>query len=92
MTKKQTIVDMDKVRGPIVSVWGQIAADAVELGRLSNAGAVELCIDADRLTFFAYGDRGKQAAAEAEAELENAIKAHGYTKVLKVLARSIRLV
>lgn len=91
--KKAPIVNFDLVRGPILTVWNAIGADFSELGRFSNATAVEACIDADRLTFFpGYGEKGKAAAVAAQTEIDRAIKENGYPKVLNALSRNIRLV
>lgn len=88
---KPGIVNIDLLRDPILSTWSVIASDAMELGDMTNAGAIEMCIDADRMTFYASGVKGKTAAGDAEKELDRAIKAHGYKKVLNSLSRSIRL-
>ena len=88
----KVIMDFEVMRGPIMTVWSTIAGDFMELGRVSNLAAVEATIDADRLTFYAHGEKGKTAALAAEAELDRAIKAYGYTPVLKALSRRIRLV
>ena len=90
---KQQVVDIEKVLGPIMETWNAIGFDVMSAGeRIRNADAVECCIDADRLTQFAYGEQGKAAAREADAEITRAIAAHGYEKVLRALARAIRLV
>ena len=86
---REKIVDVELCRGPINRTWGQIAFDCGFVR--SNAGAIELCIDADRLTSFARG-AAKDDALAAEKELDRAIKQHGYSKVLRALARSISLV
>lgn len=92
MKKARVEVNMEVMRGPMWTVWNAIAADWAELGRVTNKGAVEATIDADRMTFFAYGEKGRAAAAAAEAELDRAIKAHGYEAVLNYLSRKVRLV
>lgn len=89
---KTPIVNVELLRGPIYSAWNAVAGDLAELGRVTNKGAIECCIDADRMTMFAYGEQGKTAAAAAEAELTRAIDANGYTKVLAALSRAIKLV
>jgi hypothetical protein len=67
--------------------WGQIAPDAMEaIDDGDNECAIELCIDADRLTFHDGGD-GK-AADELIDEL---IKKHSYAAVLKTLSKRIAL-
>lgn len=91
------IIDMEIMRGPILTVWNAIAGDldtsVRDAGeRLTNIAAVECCIDADRLTFFAHKGKKDERARAAEAELDRAIKAHGYDKVLRTLARHLSLV
>jgi hypothetical protein len=86
---KTPLINIDLVRSPILQTWSAIASDWMQLeGRHTNAGAIEGCIDADRLTMYA----NKAEAKIAEAELDRAIKAHGYTKVLNTLSRAIRLI
>ena len=96
MTKKPSIVDVELLRGPVVRTWGAIGGDleaaCMEEGHnLRNIEAVECCLDADRLTLFADCDRDRASAQAAEAELKRAIAAHGYPKVLALLARRIVL-
>jgi hypothetical protein len=90
-------LDFDLLRGPILVTWnaiaGDLAATCAESGqRLTNESAVECCIDADRLTFFARGADERAAAEAAEQELSRAIGAHGYPRVLRALARRFSLV
>jgi hypothetical protein len=91
-TKTKTpVVDINIVRGPIMHTWNAVGYDAMAEGRISNLAAVECCIDANRLTSFAYGESGKAAAKAAEAEIDRAIAAHGYPKVLRAIGRAISL-
>jgi hypothetical protein len=83
---RQPIIDAELLRGPVLVVWNAIGNDLGD-ERISNTAAVECCIDADRLSQFA-GEAGRKA----DAELTRAIEAHGYAKVLRALARAIRLV
>lgn len=87
----EPVVNIELVRGPIVTTYSAIGYDLAELGRVTNLGAIEACIDANRLTSFAHGESGKATAAAAEAEIDRAIKAHGYQKVLRALGRAIKL-
>jgi hypothetical protein len=92
-TPKAPVIDIEIMRGPILTVWNSIGGDYSDLGRVTNLSAIEASIDADRLTTFrGYGDKGKAASVAAEAELQRAIDAHGYDKVLRALGRAIRLV
>jgi hypothetical protein len=95
-TATKVNVNVDVMLGPILKVWNAIAGDlsdalAEDGGGMRNIDAIECCIDADRLTFFA--DRfDRDEANAAEAELRRAIDAHGYDKVLRKLSREIALV
>ena len=68
----------------VYTVWDSIGYDAEELCDGDNECAVEMCIDAGRLTMFAND--------AAEVVLRNAIDAHGYKAVLKALSKAIILV
>jgi hypothetical protein len=77
---------LDAVRGPILTTWDYIAADAYQLGgRITNSGCMELVLDADRLTY--AGATGK-AASELVSQ---AIAQHGWTKVSRFLCSKIKL-
>lgn len=66
MTKTtKRIVNLDLVRGPILTVWNAIAPDFAELGPMTNTAAIEACIDANRITFFAGSSEQDKAAAHA---------------------------
>lgn len=98
-TKRQPKVEIDiaVVRGPILTVWNAIAGDLDDAadqagGGLDNTSAIEACIDAGRLVFFARGWDGIAAGRTAEIELDRAIDAYGYDRVLRKLAREIVLV
>ena len=91
---KSPLINIELVRGPILTVWNAIGYDmeqACRGERMTNSAMVEACIDADRLTFFAYKGKNDPAALAAEAEIDRAIKAHGYPRVLRALARAIHL-
>jgi hypothetical protein len=79
------------VERPIHACWGEIAYDVPE--PVSNADAIELAIDADRLkTFSGSHRRDVEAARAADAAIGEAIAAHGYSKMLRFLAKHVRLV
>lgn len=63
------------------ATWGDISPDA---GRCSNAEAIELVLDADRLSTFGY--------KAAYNELNWLDARFGYERVSKALAREVRLV
>lgn len=77
------------IAGPVYTAWQYIAADA---GRCSNSEAIELSIDADRLWYGMplRGDAFKRAVHVDEA-VDEAIKVHGYRKVLRYLSAKIKL-
>ena len=79
---------LDKVRSPIQSTWGVIYPDA---GRCSNVEALELCLDADRLTFHADAHVAAEHK-EADRLIEAALNQHSYQKVMRFLSKNIRLV
>jgi hypothetical protein len=80
-----TLEEQRILNSTINNVWGSIADSDVqrEIGN-DNEAAIEACIDADRLTTFGF--------PQADALVNAAVKAHGYTKVLKRLSKMIRLV
>jgi hypothetical protein len=95
---KATKIEMnvDLVVGEIMNVWNSIAGDldacCEEAGeRMTNAAAIEACIDANRMTQFA-SSFGKERAKEAEAEVHRAITVYGYGRVLLHLSRKVSLV
>lgn len=76
---------LDAVAGPIESTWAYIASDALQLGRVSQAGAFELVLDANRMA--SIGQHG----IAADKMVGEAIKEHGYAKVVAFLKRRIKL-
>lgn len=75
----------------IHSVWNIIGSDCLQCDeecgeRSTNAGCIEACIDADRMTTNC-GAQGK----EADAFLDELLKKYGYTAVNKFLSKEIRL-
>ena len=81
MELTQAVADL---KGAVYMVWDSIGYDAEELCDGDNECAVEMCIDAGRLTMFAND--------AAEVVLRNAIDTHGYMSVLKALSKEINLV
>lgn len=79
---------LEAVRAPIVTVWGTIGYDIIEccesMGEgCDNEQAIESCIDANYLTMY--------TSKEADVLVSEMCKEHGYDKVLKFLAKNIRL-
>ena len=84
---------IEMVRKPIYSTWNNIAADGESICDGDNEVAIELCIDANRLTSLpGWGASGKEAAKVAEAAIEEALRLVEYKKLLKFLSKRIRLV
>ena len=84
---------LEKVSRAINITWQQVGYDALQMdSRMSNSGAIEICIDADRL-WFCSGLHGKsfEDAVLADEALAGAFEAHSYSKVLRFLARNIKL-
>lgn len=93
---RKPIVDIALVRGSICRTADAIAGDLEQMcqengEKFRNIDLLEACIDANRLTTFAYGTTKADAIA-AEAEITRAIEAHGYMKVLRALNREIQLI
>lgn len=74
---------LKKVKPAIVQVWNYIQADIEE--SCTNAEAMELCLDANRISTFVTGGK------EIDALIEQASKEHGYAKVDKFLCKHIQL-
>lgn len=76
---------IDRVKTPIIHVWNIIGADALDCeDDMSNETAVEFCIDANRLDSIAND-------GEADQMIVDQCRIHGYTKVLRYLAKNISL-
>lgn len=75
---------VNRVRQPITCVWNSIAADVHDDEDINNENVIEWCIDADHLELIG-GDK------EANDLVREQCKVHGYTRVLKYLARNIIL-
>jgi hypothetical protein len=67
----------------IISTWDSIASDAYDLCEGDNEIAVELTIDASRLAMNGYVD--------AQAEISELCKAHGFGVVRAALSKTIQL-
>ena len=74
---------LEKVQNPIYQVWDQIGHDILELEDVDNEECVETVIDASRLDTFGH--------KEAQELVSEAVKEHGYSKVLKFLCKNIKL-
>lgn len=73
---------LKQVEMPIIQTWGYVAADMPE--DTDNHEAIETCIDANRLDM-----SGHKAA---DGLIIQAVKEHGYEKVMKFLKKHIQLV
>lgn len=73
-------VFLSAVKPAIVSTWGQIAPDACVS---DNEEAMEVVLDAGRLTFAGY--------PEADRFVSDMCKLHGFSKVTKFLGKNICL-
>jgi hypothetical protein len=80
---------IDIVHSPINRVWNDCAADIADAnaacgeGEVTNMEAIEICIDADRLTMTGFKEANDSVMAQ--------IKIHGYHKVLRYLSKHIHL-
>lgn len=73
---------IEAIKNPIRMTWSNIAADAAEFVT-SNEEAMEMVIDANRLTMFGYKD--------ADGIIRKMITDSGYPEVLSALSKQIRL-
>ena len=81
---------VDRLRTPLMRTWNDIGYEVMELaesegGPLSNAEAIECCIDANHL-YYSGSDK------IADQMVSALCKEHGYTKVHTFLCKNIRLV
>ena len=79
-----------RLNAPMWATWGEISSDFYELcsecgARATNAGAIEMVIDANRMTTL-----GKDK--EADDMIGEAIKEHGYKKVDTFLKKNFKFV
>jgi hypothetical protein len=74
-----------QLSNPLWKVWNYIAADCYEMCEGDNEIAMEMCIDANRLSTCVD-------EPVAEALVMSLIKEHGYPKVLKFLSKNFRYV
>ena len=73
-----------RVKTPIRHVWNSIAADMMDDEDIDNESCIEWCIDADHLELIAHDK-------EANDLVREQCKIHGYTRVLKFLAKNIQV-
>ena len=70
---------------PLYQVWNAIGYDVYECGEeVTPELVIEMCLDADRLTFFVEGEEGRAAQALVHKLMDE----HGYEKVLQFLAKT----
>lgn len=73
--------------------WQSIGEESMTLAEevgedLDNKGALEGAMDADRLTYYPGGARGRAS----NDYLKGLIDGHGYDKVMAILNKEVRLV
>lgn len=71
---------INRLQKPMWATWNYIGHDAMEFCE-DNECAIELCIDADRLSSCADDPEAQQLVRDLIAE-------HGYNKVLKFLSKN----
>ena len=74
-----------QLQSPMWKVWNYIGHDVEEACEGDNECAIELCIDANRLSMCVN-------EPEADALVHTLIEQHGYSKVLKFLSKNFRYV
>lgn len=67
----------------IYATWDYISSDAYDMCDGDNSVALELVLDANRLTMNGY--------AEADTELKSLYEKFGWGKVLKTLSKKLQL-
>lgn len=82
-----------KLRGPMINTFSVTAGDLQEAcatcgERLTNAGAVESCLDGGGL----MGMYGGQAGKDAEAALDEATKKYDYMNIYRRVCKAVHLV
>lgn len=78
----------DRMHNAIYNVWQQIGSDTISAAAeceesVSNAAALETCIDADRMSTFGH--------PQEDADLGKAIELYGYKAVMALLKKRIKL-
>lgn len=77
------------INGPIWLTWNYVSPD---VGECDNEEAIEICLDADRMTMLAQGSRELEEGKAADKLIDEAIKEHGYEAVMAYIADNIQLV
>lgn len=89
MTDLTAMAEM--IKPAILNVWDQIGEDVMALvtdpGEIENDGAIEMCVDADRLRTMGGAD-----GAAADDLLTEAHGEHGWDDVIEALTNVIDLV
>ena len=84
MARAKTVVTItSETLSCIRQVWNSIAAD---VGECSNKEAIELCLDANRMTTFC-GPAGEKA----DREISGLIEAHSWSVLLTVIHKQVQL-
>ena len=73
----------ENTRNAIIRTWLSIAPDAYEICDDDNEIAVEMVLDASRLTMNGF--------AEADAEIKTLCAEHGFGEVREALSKKIQL-
>ena len=76
---------VERLATPIRATWNYIGHDVYEMCDGDNECAIEMCIDADRLTTCGNDATAQQFVRDLIAE-------HGYPKVLKFLSKQFSFV
>jgi hypothetical protein len=85
MSQKLDQSVIDRLSQPIYQTWGVLQEDAGELRIRSNAAAMELVLDADRIQSYPANN------AEANQLVRDLCAEHGYKQVSKFLCKHIKL-
>lgn len=77
------LVISKSTKDAIIDTWYSIASDAYEICEGDNEIAIELCIDASRLTMNGFAD--------ADKEISELCKEHDFGVVRAALSKTIQL-
>lgn len=91
MTRKKAIfVEVPTslvLQNAVRDVWQEIGSDCLACcddEPMTNEGAIETCLDADRLDTFGYKN--------AEEEMDRLMDSHSFSKIVKSLAIHVKLI
>lgn len=82
MTNKIDLNQLDKLRPAVFQTWNNVAADAIGFVE-SNEEAMEMVLDANRMSMFGYPDADKQ--------ISELLKVYDFSEIIKAMCREFKL-